>query len=244
MPEKQRCAVIITPPQEPQYHDWEEALRSRGIDANYVAWELIRCSGDWKLVRAEHLELVLAAAASLKKQYPDCELTLVFAPMHGVTPTGDFTFIHPKNPKKKPYPYYDVSEVHSTKDLIETVAKARCFDQLCLFFCHGQLAVNGIPELQAEADPHAMKVIAFESWIWTGDKTGSKAEVFLAKGLPLGKGGQFAPKSDTWVTDVHCLLEGEIFKSGGHRIGRLRKKAEPVEKAEPQSSKKRRNLGT
>ena len=101
--------------------------------------------------------------------------------------------------------------------------------------------MDGIPELQAEADPHAMKVIAFKSWIWTGDKTGSKAEVFLAMGLPLEKGGEFAPKSDTWVTDVHCLLEGEICQSGGHRIGLLRKKAEPVEK--PQNSKKRRNLG-
>ena len=117
-----------------------------------------------------------------------CRLTLALRAMHGDRHTGDYVMYLPK--KKK----YTPDEFFSTSMFIETAVRTGLFRCIYLSYCHGQLAVNNIsPET---GDPHV--------------NTTCKVIAYLAQGLPLLKGGQFALKDDTYVTNVY--MDGDTLR--------------------------------
>ena len=237
MPKKVRCAVILALPQSKQFWPFDDMLRINGMDTNWAAWKIIRFTKN----QEEDWGNAVETGQAFKQQFPKCELTLVFSPLHGVSPSGNYSLIPPKTKTPKgESPWYDESELSPTHDIVRKAAQEQIFDRLLLFSCHGQLAVRRITKRTTEIDSKTMRVIAFASHIWSGDRTGSQAEVFLANGLPMQAGGKWAPKGDTWLTYVRCTAS-DIVIDEPECIGLERKRKESVEetrKKKPKTSGK------
>ena len=199
---------------------WTDALQRRGMNKSWKEWPIIYATNidtaDW--------ESVLDQAKKIRGHAPDCDLTLALCPLHGEKHGGNYAFFPPKNAKKG----YQEGEFFSTVDFIERAVRSGIFNTIYLGFCYGHLKVYSIELDQAEMPPGAIavRVIAYESWIWGDVKEGTKAEIYFAKGLPLVKGGRYAPMDDTYTTDVFISEEGNLKRAMPDRIGKLRKRRE------------------